>query len=359
MRSPAGEPPRKEGARTPMYKYGFDLAEVTWRCSREGEVTAVALLVLTLLAFLAASVVAQPLLPSVRIYVVDTVNDRVVRFDDMTGVGWTAFGSRGTGVGQFRWPDGIAVDGSSRVYVTDGHPETQNHRVVRIDDLDGRGWAGLGSRGGGANQFNSPSGIWVDGAGHIYVADCGNHRVVRMDDLSGAGWVTFGRQGLRDNAFVCPSDIAFDRAGRIYIGDNNNNRIVRIDDLTGRGWAWIGSPGCFRNCLGRGQFWLPSGLFIDGEGRIYVSDTANNRVVRMNDLTGAGWTTFGQQGKSVGQFHQPSDIFVDTAGRIYVVDRSNNRIVRMNDMTGSGWAALGSEGREVNQFQFPYSIYVR
>lgn len=315
--------------------------------------------VLTLIALLTVSVVGQPQPPPSRIYVVDTVNDRIVRFDDMTGNGWTSFGSRGTGVGQFRWPSGIAVDGSSRVYVTDGAFDTQNHRVVRIDDLDGRGWAEFGSRGRGANQFNSPSGIWIDGTGRIYVADTSNHRVVRMDDLSGSGWVEFGRRGGREHQFVEPTDIGIDRTGRIYVTDDNNNRVVRIDDMTGKGWTWIGSPGCFVNCLGRGQFYHPSGLFIDGEGRIYVADSANDRIVRMNEVTGAGWITFGQEGRGVGQFDSPRDIFVDAAGRIYVVDSDNNRIVRINDMTGAGWIALGSSGTGVNQFQSPSEIYVR
>ncbi len=94
---------------------------------------------------------------------------------------------------------------------------------------------------------------------------------------------------------------------------------------------------------------------------IFVVDAGNNRIVRMNDMTGAGWTTLGgpAAGGGTNQFKAPGGVFVDTAGRIYVADAGNHRLVRVNDMTGAGWTTLGSSGNGKGQFNGPRAIFVR
>src|SRR5947209_17831314 len=69
--------------------------------------------------------------------------------------------------------------------------------------------------------------------------------------------------------------------------------------------------------------------------KIYVADESNNRIVRMDDMTGAGWTPFGTSGSGPNQFRFPSGIFVSAAQQIVVADFNNQRIVRMNDMSGA------------------------
>jgi DNA-binding beta-propeller fold protein YncE len=76
-----------------------------------------------------------------------------------------------------------------------------------------------------------------------------------------------------------------------------------------------------------GTFHGPLGIAVDATGKIYVTDYANNRIVRMNDMTGAGWTTFGMFGSGANQFNGPWGIAVDAAGKIYVTDGGNERIV--------------------------------
>lgn len=92
------------------------------------------------------------------------------------------------------------------------------------------------------------------------------------------------------------------------------------------------------------KFANPVGIFVDRKGRIYVGDAGHNRIVRMNDMTSAGWTTLGTRGAGINQFDLPNGIFVHGEGRIYVADRGNNRIVRMSDITGAGWTTLGTQG---------------
>jgi DNA-binding beta-propeller fold protein YncE len=76
-----------------------------------------------------------------------------------------------------------------------------------------------------------------------------------------------------------------------------------------------------------GQFMAVSGVAVDSGGRIYVTDWYNNRIVRINDMSGAGWTAYGSLGNGTGQFWSPSGIVVDSSGRICVADPGNNRII--------------------------------
>ncbi len=183
--------------------------------------------------------------------------------------------------------DSTLAAGTGQIYAT-----VASH-IMRVNDMTGGGLRTLSATGGGANRFNTLGGIFVDSAGRIYVADVENDRIVRMNDMSGTGWTALGAP-LRLEQFNKPL-VSFNR---------------------------------------------PAAVFVDGAGRIYVADMGNGRIVRVNDMTGAGWTTLGTPGTGVHQFNKPLGVFVDGAGRIYVADLDNSRIVRMNDMTGAGWTAL-------------------
>lgn len=63
------------------------------------------------------------------------------------------------------------------------------------------------------------------------------------------------------------------------------------------------------------EFWYPRGIAVDLTGRIYVADSWNGRIVRMDDITGAGWTVFGSRGAGNGQFSLPGAIFIQTRTR--------------------------------------------
>jgi hypothetical protein len=136
-------------------------------------------------------------------------------------------------------------------------------------------------------------------------------------------------------SFRSPTGVFVDDAGRIYVADPGNHRIVRVDDMTGAGWTTLGDPGT-------GVSFAAIAIFVDRAGHIYVADSGNARIVRVNDMTGSGWTTFGSRGSGVNQFRNPWWVTVDGVGRIYVTDVDTDRLARINDMTGAGWASLGS-----------------
>ena len=131
---------------------------------------------------------------STQMIIVDRINNRLVKIDDMTGSNWQTFGSGGNGVNQFNEPRDLATDSSGRIYITDRH----NHRVVRMDNFDGTGWTTYGG------QFNYPVGIAIDDMDRIYIGDNWNHRIVRFDNMNGDGWVTFGTSGNGVNPPYAP-----------------------------------------------------------------------------------------------------------------------------------------------------------
>jgi streptogramin lyase len=140
----------------------------------------------------------------------------------------------------------------------------------------------------------------------------------------------------------------------LYVNDYYNNRIIRMDDLSGANWhafAGFAAAGGYR-------FSGIQRLALDSIGRIYITDWVSNRITRMDDITGKNLVTFGTLGSGVGQFNQPLAISIGPDGKIYVADYQNNRIVRMNDMTGSGWTTYGTAGTGVGQFTFLQGIWI-
>src|SRR2546428_13507328 len=96
-----------------------------------------------------------------------------------------------------------------------------------------------------------------------------------------------------------------------------------MDTMTGAGWTVLGGPSAGS---GMNQFSSPTGIFVSA-GQIYVADWNNNRIVRMNDMTGAGWTTFGTLGSGTNQFNGPFGIFV-SAGEVFLAAGWDNKRLR-------------------------------
>lgn len=140
----------------------------------------------------------------------------------------------------------------------------------------------------------------------------------------------------------------------LYFTDYFNNRVIHVDDMTGANWhafAGFAAQGSFR-------FTGIQRLALDSAGRIYVTDWMSHRISRMDDITGKNLVTFGTLGSGVGQFNQPLAVSIGPDGRIYIADYQNNRIVRMDDMTGAGWTTYGTAGTGVGQFTLPQGVWV-
>ncbi len=155
-------------------------------------------------------------------YGIASTDNAVFRYDTQTEE-VRFIGGKGTGPGQLTRPERIAVDAQGRIYVGDGN------RVVRMNDITGNGWTAFGEHGSGRGQFNYIVGLAVDGKGRIYVSDYFNNRLVKMDDISGAGWAEY-RTGISQ-----PAGVATDPYDRVYVALPVGGRVVRLDDITGAG----------------------------------------------------------------------------------------------------------------------------
>lgn len=140
----------------------------------------------------------------------------------------------------------------------------------------------------------------------------------------------------------------------IYVADSSNHRIVRMDDMAGTNWTtFFGTEG-----TGVGEFGVITSLTRGPDGKIYVADTYNHRMVRMDDLSFSGWVSYGSLGSGIGQFNEPCYLAFDTVGRIYVSDAKNHRVVRVDDMSGANWATYGTAGDGEHQFNQAVGIAV-
>ena len=70
-------------------------------------------------------------------------------------------------------------------------------------------------------------------------------------------------------------------------------------------------------------------MWSDGKGRVYTADPENNRIERIDDITGANWATFGNFGPGTNQLYLPWGVAVDSEGKVYIADTRNSRIVRV------------------------------
>jgi DNA-binding beta-propeller fold protein YncE len=156
------------------------------------------------------------------------------------------------------------------------------------------------------------------------------------------------------NQLSFPSGVALDQNGNVYVTDEGNSRIV-IFDSTGTFQGDFGSEGA-----ASGEFNEPSGLAVGPTGNIYVADFGNNRVQIFNSV-GNYQSTIGSTtpGTGAGEFDGPDGVAVGSAGNIYVADTLNNRVQYFNS-NGSYQTGIGgpSSGAGNLQFDEPIGITV-
>ncbi len=168
-----------------------------------------------------------------------------------------------------------------------------------ISTVAGTGTAGSTGDGGLATaaKLNNPCGVAVDAAGNVYIADTYNNRVRVIDNSTGiintvaGGGGSLGDGGLATAAQLNgPWRVAFDGSGNIYIGDRFNNRVRKIDKVTGiintiAGTGTAGSTGD-GGLATAAQLNNPCGVTVDAAGNVYIADMSNHKIRKIDKVTG-------------------------------------------------------------------------
>lgn len=287
-----------------------------------------------------------------NVYVADSGNQNIRRVTPAGIVSTLAgtvgvIGSQdGTANGAlFNMPQGIAVDPSGNVYVSD----TNNCTIRKVTPAGvvttvagAAGQSGSSDGSGGSARFNYPIGIATDSTGNVYVADLDNSSV-RLVTPSGqvstfAG--SSGSSGTLDGQgtaarFNHPADVAVDSAGNVYVIDTSSQTLREIS-ASGSVTTLAGMPGMGGKSDGSGtaaRFFYPAGIATTASGMVYIADTGNHSI-RAVQTPGAVSTLAGgagQQGSADGtgsqaNFAYPYGVSVDGSGRLYVADGNNNTI---------------------------------
>ena len=217
------------------------------------------------------------------------------------------------------------------------------------------------------NQMSSPTSVFVDSGGRLWVADLQNNRVLRFDHaatlpnganangvLGQANFTSNITNGTKRYRMCAPSGVFVDAGGRLWVTDAGNNRVLRFDNAASKAnganadgvlgqTSFIGDS----EATSQNGMFGPSALAVDASGRLWVADEINARVLRFDSAASKanGANADGVLGQpdfisnsffttQAGMFN-PNGVTVDNAtGRLYVSDHSNNRILVFNVAAG-------------------------
>jgi sugar lactone lactonase YvrE len=302
-------------------------------------------------------------------------------------------------------PASVALDGAGNLYIADSaHNEVrmvcfsdtsatiagltcpQAGFIIDIAGTGETGYAGDGTRAWGINvQLNNPSGLALDGAGNLFIADTGNNVIREVSAATGfistvvgslPGTPGYGGDGtVATTAGVeldGPQGVTVDASGNLYIADTNNQRIRRVDAVTDIITTAAGNGTPSGQGDGKGKFGgdngpanaaelsLPYAVAFDLSGDMYIPDSANNRI-RMVQATGGVLTATSTISTVVGtaiagsscpaleqvaasNLNAPEGVAIDPAGNIYISDTGDG-CVRKENIANGNVVALAVQGQ--------------
>ncbi|MFD0674698.1 cadherin-like beta sandwich domain-containing protein [Cohnella sp. GCM10027633] len=242
-----------------------------------------------------------------NLYIADWDDNRVRKIDMAspskiitTVAGTGEYGYSGEGIAtsaQLNSPSGLAFDGDGNLYIADAY----NDRIRKVDTsgiistFAGSGIRGYSGDGGAATdaRLDRPSHLAFDGSGNLYIADMQNYSVRKVDKTSGKMSTVMGKgtQGYAMDGAVAadshmgpPSGLAFDSLGNMYVSEGLYSQVRKIDTsgiistVAGISAPLYGGDG---GLAIEARINFPLGLAVDGNGKLYIADSGNNRVRRL------------------------------------------------------------------------------
>ena len=242
-----------------------------------------------------------------QVYTSDINNNRVQTYSS-TGPTWVTYGgtASGTANGQFNGPEGIGVDGSGRIFVSDSY----NGRVQMYSTGS---WStiSLGSSGGVTGYFPDPSGLALDGSGNVYVWEAVNNY---LQEYSSGTWSVLNPPKLT----LSPPPNSIYPAGNGYgLGVNSAGTTFYVCDNSGNAVYRL-SSGVWSTFLNTGLNG-PYDAKVDNQGNVFISDYGSNSILEY-DPNGNLLNQFG------GGLSYPVGLALDNQGNVYVADSGNYRV---------------------------------
>lgn len=206
------------------------------------------------------------------------------------------FSDSGKKKARLEWPDGIVVDGLAGLFFNDVTGQFVYRWAFHGDSVEiVAGTGNRGSRGDGGPareaEFYFPEGLAKDEAGNLFVADNYNCRIQRIDSRTG---IVTTIAEMDDE----PTDVAVDQNGNVFFVETWRNRVQRIDATTGKittvagdgesGFSGDGGPAT------KARLHFPKGIAVDKSGNLYISDSSNGRVRRVDARSGTIATIAGK-----------------------------------------------------------------
>jgi len=241
-------------------------------------------------------------------------------------------------------PMGLAVDSKALIYAADQgvgaififNPETKEVQLI--------------SHGKDAS-LKMINGLAMDDNDRLFVSDVKLHRVVVFNSKHVVEG-TFGADVLST-----PGSMAIDRENRfLYVVDTQNDVVDVFDADNFKLLRKLGTPGKRHTLTAPGTFSLPSGVAVDGDGNVYVTDTFNDRV-EIFDAEGNFISMFGKNGDGPKDFERPKGIAVDGDGHIWVADAAQDR-VKVFNREGQLLIYFGDHGEYPGRFMGIYGITI-
>jgi sugar lactone lactonase YvrE len=300
-----------------------------------------------------------------NLYIADPGNDRIRMVAAGTGIITTVAGSGISGFAgdggpatsaSLGFPYGVAVDAAGNLYIADLY----NNRIRKvavgtgiITTVAGNGTEGFAGDGGPATSasLNLPSGVAVDAAGNLYIADGVNNRIRKV--AVGTGIITTvagnGTRGFAGDggpatgaSLRVSSGVAVDAAGNLYIAEGTDIRKVAVETgiiTTVVGNGVVGGFGGDGGPATSASLGGASDVAVDAAGNLYIADTGNYRIRIVAADTGiittvAGNGTRGFAGDggpaTSASLHTPYGVATDAAGNVFIADYGNERIRKVS-----------------------------
>jgi trimeric autotransporter adhesin len=304
-------------------------------------------------------------------------------------------------------PGGVAVDSAGDVYIAD----SSGNRVLEVAHSAGTHWgvsmaagdayviAGAGTPAGGT--LNHPSGLALDSAGDLYIADTWDSRVEEIPVTTKTQWgvpltaghmatiagSAVGTSGLSGDGgaptsalLSAPGGVALDSSGNLFIADGGNNRVQEVPPATGSQWGISMTAGDIYTIAGSaagtagssgdglasrfGYLDNPTGVAADSGGDVYIADAGNNRVQEIDKTTGTQWGqsmsahgVYTVTGSASGTSGHTGDggaaasalltypqAVLPSGGNLYIADAGNNRVQELAGAAGTQWGQSMTAG---------------